>query len=1012
MADILLGWARDKAAFQRNNKYIVYLSFNTILKKIRLIRYPETSLPIQYVKNYNTNLTGASIEYWDPQTLYNYTKQELLQGVDIEYFYDPGVTTDVFFYECAEQQVLEYYVDVKFTAVFFNSYPDYNWTARNSIAVDNTTQLTNDVKYSGVCAICQNDLRVTGVNVETLGSNYNVTISATTSDGVLQYSDKWAGTIADTTWTTDNVFTYPIPTTEVETYRIYVSDDAGCQSTFRDVVLEPGNLYSPKFRTEFLDREGRCWRCDIELVGYTGAVTELTASSNPLIISRGNKGGDKTTVIQGSSARMGLISITDFQLVELFSAKDKEWRLQVYRADDSEVLQTYWLGFIATENYQESYARAPYDVSVTFYDGLGRLKNYDYVRNLEVNTTRKVALDVVAECLRETGLSLNIDTYSKIFASSTTEDENVSHIFPLESYSVNTESFVNGGQSKSVYEVLESILKVQKVKLYQEYGRWKIVDRDQSENYHLKTYDSFSTEVVEVYNYKGGYDSILGGQAGSQTNVVNETSLVGGYHYSNEVYTNVGANYNYYSLPIVSSGFEQGKTYRVSCYLRSETSISELVELKIRVAFGVTEDSFTKISVNSLRANEWSQIETVFTVDSTPIGAFLVSQVDAATEGLPFQLRVDGVEIGEYIEPQKTIDATSLVWLANPTKTFEPAYQKLTVEQPLKQRGSVIRNGDFKLETTDGFINWRDDNNILQKTSVESNGKLVPALFISGNGTDTPSFNVASEEFYFDLDQLIVSFKLVIKWRLLGTDTRTVKFAVVAGANYLNDDGTWRPGEEFILESSVVPDQKTQTTEINTDPILTGGSVHVELFQAFGGDGGVVIESVSLTPSVNSIVQEKQTQDFENTESYIHKPEKYQIEFGDTFLFPNAQVLFTNNLYLNINTTTTVKSWRQGITGEARSLSDVLGTAIFNNYSIPTKTITGTLRGTIELSNVLVEQSELYIINSDTYDVKKVEHKVELYQTRGNIVEESNLELLEDKTPLLLEDGQQALLEN
>ena len=39
--------------------------------------------------------------------------------------------------------------------------------------------------------------------------------------------------------------------------------------------------------------------------------------------------------------------------------------------------------------------------------------------------------------------------------------------------------------------------------------------------------------------------------------------------------------------------------------------------------------------------------------------------------------------------------------------------------------------------------------------------------------------------------------------------------------------------------------------------------------------------------------------------------------------------------------------------------------------------------GSTRLSDILIEQSDLYLINSDVYDVKKVQHKVELFQTYG-----------------------------
>jgi hypothetical protein len=1024
MANILLGWARKNRSTNLGleNVWLYFETETTLIKTTfsQPLDPPEDGF---FIKQLQDVVTGNTDE-WSQAELLQEEYDRRSEGSTLYYYYDPANYTgtpaddgDVIHYACfgpsGNQLVTEFSLPLEYAITPSGNLSSSTWYRSGNGEYSDITALTSsDPKYAVICDVCQMDLKVDSISVEVNGGDYDVTINATTSDGSIEFTDTSS---VGTTWQTDPSFTYPIPTEE-ETIRFYIRDTDGCHEIYRDVVLKPSTEYTVKYRSEFKDYDGRDWRCDIERKGYSGAVTDLKPTANPLSITRGNRGGDKFGVIRGSEAKMGVVSETDFALVELFSAKDKEWRLKVWRDDDIGTPELYWTGFIATEDYQEVYKRAPYEVSLSFYDGLGRLKNYDFITDIELNHSRRSAIDIIAECLRVTGLTLDIDTFVKTYSV----NDYTNHLYPLESYLVNTESFIKGDKSNTVYDVLEKVLKVQKAKIYQEYGKWKIIDRDQSENYNIKTYDTYGViQEGERFYYRGTFDSDLGGDfgigAGKLTGLASEDAVVGdAIGIATRTHSGFKGAFSY--IDFDTGVLTVGKKYYVSCYVYVDASSTSNIVIGLLDNYNFTDVVNNEIPLNSffdgsveLYKDRWQKLELTFTATSSN---FYPRPYFDGTDTGTFNVWFDAIEYGEYIEPQKTIDFSTYKWVANPNMTFIPAWQKMTMKQKLDRRSGVVRNGKFELETETGFLNWRNPNSIIKKVSVPKQNTLEPAMKITGNGDDSPAFKVSSEEFRFDVTGDGVKFKLKLDYRGTGGAQRIFKMAVICGSNYLNSDGRWLSDETFITETIAADDQKTRTIEINTGLVGSSASIYMDIYQAYEADGGVIIEEVSLVPTVNDIVPKEQTLEFINDENYIHKPEEYSLDFGDTANFTNPQILFSNNLFSNADEEQVVSGWKLGIDGDITTLGDLIGGAIYNNYSQPTKQITGSLHGYIELSDILIEQGESYFINSDVYNVKTKQHRIEIYQTFGNLVENNYFEYYEDGTLVELENGNLALLES
>lgn len=81
-------------------------------------------------------------------------------------------------------------------------------------------------------------------------------------------------------------------------------------------------------------------------------------------------------------------------------------------------IQLYWTGYCASEFYEEPYLKEPFTIEITAIDGLGELKNKDF---LDSNENRykdnQTILFLISEALKTTDLKLNINNSVNIYES-------------------------------------------------------------------------------------------------------------------------------------------------------------------------------------------------------------------------------------------------------------------------------------------------------------------------------------------------------------------------------------------------------------------------------------------------------------------------------------------------------------------------------------------------------------------------------------------------------------------
>ena len=181
--------------------------------------------------------------------------------------------------------------------------------------------------------------------------------------------------------------------------------------------------YSAKYRVEFKDILGLLWRIDIEVDGYVGSVTSMTATGQPLIIETLNNGDDWfSSAIHGSTAKIGIYSMTDFQWTFLNDYRNLTYRVSIYYGN---LYTLYWRGFLYSEGYEEAYDMAPYPIILTANDGLGLLKDrpFKYTVTEEDDTyyeghhTEAYVLNEILSKIKITGFAEFVNIYDSLMTS-------------------------------------------------------------------------------------------------------------------------------------------------------------------------------------------------------------------------------------------------------------------------------------------------------------------------------------------------------------------------------------------------------------------------------------------------------------------------------------------------------------------------------------------------------------------------------------------------------------------
>lgn len=218
--------------------------------------------------------------------------------------------------------------------------------------------------------------------------------------------------------------------------------------------------FSEKYRLQYQNDLGETIRWDILLDGFSGSVTNIIGSGDPVRVRFDKSGDEIFEAIKPSSHSIQFVgnSITDF--AEFHDITDRQYLAKKYV---NNVLA--WQGFVAAELFSQDVVNGINLSEITAHDGLGDLANIEYTIS-----GRKTHLQIIAEILAQTGHSLNICVAVNIWESR----QNTS-LSPTAQTYIDTEIFRKDERySKTCLEVLRDILETYTARIAQQNGKWVI----------------------------------------------------------------------------------------------------------------------------------------------------------------------------------------------------------------------------------------------------------------------------------------------------------------------------------------------------------------------------------------------------------------------------------------------------------------------------------------------------------------------------------------------------------
>ena len=173
--------------------------------------------------------------------------------------------------------------------------------------------------------------------------------------------------------------------------------------------------YGTKYHYSVTDVFGVTTQVNLKLDGYTGADNALALGGITFEFGQ----TQAVTVVRGSSAKIGLWSLTQGQYAEFRDITDRNWMVEVLKGGNP-----FWYGWLTPEIFTEPFkCSVPYRIELTAMDGLGDLVNIAYPVVPSLPSSSRMSLGVIiTNCLNTANLALNICFSSSIRPTGTSGD--------------------------------------------------------------------------------------------------------------------------------------------------------------------------------------------------------------------------------------------------------------------------------------------------------------------------------------------------------------------------------------------------------------------------------------------------------------------------------------------------------------------------------------------------------------------------------------------------------------
>ncbi len=237
------------------------------------------------------------------------------------------------------------------------------------------------------------------------------------------------------------------------------------------------NTYGLRLQIEYKDINDVDTRVEIYQLGYTGDATyrDYANGETACEIKWGDSSTKKMPIVYGSQVTLMFDAEADAEFEDFFSSNSRKTKILIYKND--ELLH---VSFAEADSWTESLAAAPYEVTLTGYDGLGSdlLGDEDFLdSDKNYYEGSYTPLDILTLCLAKTGLNLEINTAVSFRPSGEYPTADA-----LSQYKKDLVTY----RGKTCYEVLEALFKG--CRIYQRSGQWFCVSNDVLESENIVCY--------------------------------------------------------------------------------------------------------------------------------------------------------------------------------------------------------------------------------------------------------------------------------------------------------------------------------------------------------------------------------------------------------------------------------------------------------------------------------------------------------------------------------------------
>lgn len=235
-----------------------------------------------------------------------------------------------------------------------------------------------------------------------------------------------------------------------------------------------------KYFFEYKNIVGDTYFCEIFKKDYIGPSTEIHGT----VILEKASSNTHLDPIRGGGATLELEANTDLTLEDLYSDSEQDFTVKIYKNN-----KIAFQGYLNPDGVFQDYVSDGWIITLDCVDGLGAIENLSFVQDNGLHFTGKMlAIDIVRQCLRRSGVSLPINvridlTYEGLNPS----DEILREVY----FDTNRYVRTDNDTIMSCGEVLKSILDVFKACVTQWDGEW----------YIYKPNDIFTQPIVEFHRY-------------------------------------------------------------------------------------------------------------------------------------------------------------------------------------------------------------------------------------------------------------------------------------------------------------------------------------------------------------------------------------------------------------------------------------------------------------------------------------------------------------------------------